>query len=159
MSSSRYRQPAAAGLSGDDRALTAPAAAKALTCVRNWANSSRPLEFNETTWSFEGVREQIEVARVHAEPSGVPDLALEAVDDGLPVFGMILVGAVEQKRLSAVPVPRRVPGRTRRLESAESLSVRVVFVPSNMLSNPNHDKTDRRGDQSPVSVLVVPGIA
>ena len=41
MSSSRYRQPAAAGLSGDDRALTAPAAAKALTCVRNWANSSR----------------------------------------------------------------------------------------------------------------------
>ena len=112
-----------------------------------------------TTWSVERVREPIKVARVHAEPSGVPDLALEAVDDGLPVFGMILVGAVEQKRLSAVTPPRRVPGRTRRLESAEYLSVRVVFVPCNMLSNPNHDKTDRRGDQSPVSVLVVPGIA
>ena len=42
-SSSRYRQPAAAGLSGDDRALTAPAAAKAVTCARNWANSKLPL--------------------------------------------------------------------------------------------------------------------
>ena len=37
--SSRYRQPAAASLSGDDRALTAPAAAKALTCARNRVNS------------------------------------------------------------------------------------------------------------------------
>ena len=37
--SSRYRQPAAAGLSGDDRALTAPAATKALTCARNRVNS------------------------------------------------------------------------------------------------------------------------
>ena len=96
---------------------------------------------------------------MHAEPSGVPDLAIEAVDDGFPVFGMILVGAVEQKRLSAVHPPRCVPGRTRRLESAEYLSVRVVLVPRNMLSNPNHDKTDRRGDKSPVSVLVVPGIS
>ena len=41
-SSSRYSQPSAAGLSGDDRALTAPAAAKALNCARNWVNSSRP---------------------------------------------------------------------------------------------------------------------
>ena len=41
MSSSRYRQPAAASLSGDDRALTAPAAAKALACARNWANSKQ----------------------------------------------------------------------------------------------------------------------
>ena len=40
-SSSRYRQPAAAGLSGDDRALTAPVAAKASTCARNRVNSSR----------------------------------------------------------------------------------------------------------------------
>ena len=39
--SSRYRQPAAAGLSGDDRALTAPVAAKASTCARNRVNSSR----------------------------------------------------------------------------------------------------------------------
>ena len=37
--SSRYRQPAAAGLSGDDRALTAQAAAKASTCARNRVNS------------------------------------------------------------------------------------------------------------------------
>ena len=41
--SSRYRQPAAAGLSGDDRALTVPAAAKALTCARNRVNSNRSL--------------------------------------------------------------------------------------------------------------------
>ena len=46
----------------------------------------------------------------------------------------------------------------RRFDSAEFLSVHVVFVPRNMLSNPNHDKTHRRGNQSPVSVLVVPGI-
>ena len=39
-SSSRYSQPSAAGLSGDDRALTAPAAAKALNCARNWVNST-----------------------------------------------------------------------------------------------------------------------
>ena len=54
-----------------------------------------------TTWSVERVREPIKVARVHAEPSGVPDLALEAVDDGLPVFGMILVGAVSERIKSA----------------------------------------------------------
>ena len=53
-----------------------------------------------TTWSVERVREPIKVARVHAEPSGVPDLALVAVDDGLPVFGMILVGAASVRRNS-----------------------------------------------------------
>ena len=38
-SSSRYSDPGAGGPSADDRALTTPTAAKALTYARNWANS------------------------------------------------------------------------------------------------------------------------
>ena len=40
-SSSRYSHPGAGGPSADDRALTTPTAAKALTYARNWANSTR----------------------------------------------------------------------------------------------------------------------
>ena len=42
-SSSGSSQPTAAGLPGDDRALTAPAPAKAITCARNRVNSRRGL--------------------------------------------------------------------------------------------------------------------
>ena len=52
--SSRHRQPAAAGLSGDDRALTAPAAAKASTCARNRVNSTSHVRSRHGHWPSVG---------------------------------------------------------------------------------------------------------
>ena len=53
-SSSRYSHPGAGGPSADDRALTTPTAAKALTYARNWANSRSarpPVRAGPPSWS------------------------------------------------------------------------------------------------------------
>ena len=86
---------------------------------------------------------------MHAEPSGVPDLAFEPVDDGFPVFGMILIGAIEQKRLPPIHPRRGVPGRMGSFESSEDIAVRMILVPRNMLSNSDHDEADGCRYQSP----------
>ena len=120
----------------------------------------RPLKRGETASGSERVSKQGKVAGACAEPSGVPDLELEPADDGLPVFGMILVRAVEQKRLSPVHPRCRVLGRTGGLESAEDThgprGIRTL-----QHAEQRGSRQDRRttAPSPPVSVLIVPGIA
>ena len=46
---------------------------------------------------FESVRKKEEIARMHAKVTGIPDLAVQAINDGLTVLGLLLAGTEKEK--------------------------------------------------------------
>ena len=95
---------------------------------------------------------------MHAQTAGVPDLTLQAIDDGLTVLGVLLAGPIEQKNVSPVHPRRAVERRTRLLEAAKFLAEFPAFSSGNELGNTEDDKPYRGRDQSPIAVLVIPRI-
>ena len=62
--------------------------------------TSAPMEFLDLSRGFESIREKEEIARMHPQTAGIPDLALQAIDDGLTILRVFPAGSIEQKNIS-----------------------------------------------------------
>ena len=71
-----------------------------MSCQLSAIRSIRPLEFGETVGGLENICEEIEVAWVHAQVIRVPHFALQTIDDGLTILGMLLARAVKSRASS-----------------------------------------------------------
>ena len=69
-------------------------------CQLSEIRAIRPLEFSETVGALEHICGEIEVAWVHAQVTRVPHFALQTIDDGLTVLGMLLARAVKTRASS-----------------------------------------------------------
>ena len=115
-----------------------------------------PQHVLDISGAFDHPSEKEEIARMHAQTAGIPDLALHAIDDCLAILWCFPADPMEQKNVSPVLPRRPVDRRTRLLEPAKFLAEFPAFGSRNELGYPNYDKPNRGRNQSPITVLVVP---
>ena len=112
-------------------------------CQLSEIRAIRPLEFSETVGALEHICGEIEVAWVHAQVTRLPHFALQTIDDGLTVLGMLLARAVKQERVPSIH-PRRVVRRRASLcEFSELVAEFPAFVTGNKLAHANDDEANR----------------